>query len=175
MSRTGIENHSSLRAWRLPKSLWSCAIVTCLFASACTRAILPIAGASPGSGGDVSRSVGEWRGTTSQGMPIAFTVSSNETVTTITVGFDFNGCTGFRTFSDLMVTTNPRVTCISGSCPKTLASYRAFSYIDGTFGGGPVTQVNGLFLPRNRASGQINFTDYPECGTVTAEWTAARR
>jgi hypothetical protein len=176
MSGESIGKHYAVSAWRLPKSVWLCVIAACLVASACTRAVLPVARALPGMGGAASRNVGEWHGQTSQRMPIAFTVSPNETVTTITVGFDFNGCTGSHTFSDLMVSTNPDVTCISGPCPSSLGSYRAFSYIDGTFGNGPVTQVNGLFLPGSQASGQINFRDYPECGTATAvEWTATRR
>lgn len=160
-------------ARRLKKA--ACSIVVCVLAGACTRPILPVTRVPP-SIGSSSLSEGEWEGTTSQGSPILFTVSSDETVTTITIGYDFNGCTGSRTFSDLIVPTNPDVTCIPGPCPATLKSYRAFSYIDGSFGSGPVTQINGVFLPRNQARGQVNFDDYPGCGTATAvQWTASRR
>lgn len=163
-------------ASRLPKTIGLCAILACLLASACTRATLPVARALPGLGLTASLSVGEWSGTTSQGKPIAFTVSPNETVTTIAVGYDFNGCSGSHTFSDLVVPTNPNVTCIPGPCPGTAESYRAFSYINGSFASGPVTQVNGVFLPRNEARGQVNFHNYPGCGTAVAvEWTATRR
>lgn len=37
---------------------------------------------------------GQWIGTTSQGTPIGFAVSPDEKVTTITVGHNFNGCSG---------------------------------------------------------------------------------
>ncbi len=172
----GMRGHCADNASRLPKTVGLCAMVACLLASACTRAILPVARALPGLSLKASLSVGEWSGTTSQGMPIAITVSPNETVTTIAVGYDFNGCTGSHIFSDLVVPTNPDVTCIPGPCPSTAESYRAFSYVDGSFASGPVTQVNGVFLPGNEARGQVNFHNYPVCGTAAAvEWTATRR
>lgn len=166
----------AVSAWRLPTTVWLCIIATCLVASACTRALVPVARSLPGPGRTASLSIGEWNGTTSQGMPIGFTVSPNETVAAITVGYNFNGCAGSQTFSDLVIPTSPDVTCIPGPCPGTVQSYRAFSYIDGSFASGPATQVNGVFLPRNEAKGQVNFYNYPECGTATAvEWTATRR
>jgi len=144
------------------------------FTSGCSH--LPIVGVPSAFAGTPSLSVGEWSGTTSQGMPIAFTVSSNETVTSITLGYDFNDCSGSKTFADLNVRAAPQVTCIPGPCSGVVTSYRAFSYLDGSFGSGPVTQINGLFLPGNEAKGQVVFSDYPSCGTPTpAEWTAHRR
>src|SRR5215204_825321 len=44
---------------------------------------------------------GQWSGTTSQGTPISFTVSSDQKVTAITVGYTFNGCAGTQTFANL--------------------------------------------------------------------------
>jgi hypothetical protein len=140
----------------------------CVLVSACSSS-LPLTGTP-------SLSVGEWSGTTSQGMPIAFTVSSDEIVTTINLGYSFNGCSGSHTFLDVNVRTAPDVTCIPGPCSGALVSYRAFGYANGSVGGGPVTQVNGLFLPRNEARGQVAFFDYPGCGSATAvEWTATKR
>jgi hypothetical protein len=121
-------------------------------------------------------SVGEWSGTTSQGMPISFTVAPNETVTTITVGYNFNGCSGSQTFSDLSVPTAPNLTCIPGPCSGVAESYRAFGYSAGSPAGGPYTQINGLFLPGDRATGQAVFSQYPNCGvTPPVEWSATRR
>lgn len=146
-----------------------------VLASACSP-ISPLAGALSPLIGSSSPSVGEWSGTTSQGMPIAFTVSSDETVTTITVGYAFNGCSGSHTFLDLNVRTAPDLTCIPGPCSGALASYRAFGYLDGSIGAGPVTQINGLFLPGNQARGQAVFSEYPACGTAPpVEWTATKR
>src|SRR5438046_1264923 len=58
---------------------------------------------------------GQWSGTTSQGTPITFTVSSDQKVTDITVGYSFNGCSGVQTFSNLNLETAPMVTCIPGA------------------------------------------------------------
>jgi len=151
-------------------SSW-CAALWCVLASACSSPILPLPLA-----GAPSLSAGEWSGTTSQGTPLTFVVSANEQVTTITLGYDFNGCAGSHTFSDLSVPTAPNLTCIPGPCSGVLNSYRAFSYSAGSAPGGPVTQINGLFLPRNEAKGQVTFHNYAGCGdVVTAEWAATRR
>ena len=121
-----------------------------------------------------SLSAGQWSGTTAQGAAIAFSVSSDEYLTTISVGYNFNGCVGAQVFSNVHVPTAPNVTCIPGPCPDT--SYRSLHYSGGTRGDGPVTTVNGLFLPGGRAQGLVSFLDYPGCGTVgSVEWTATRR
>jgi hypothetical protein len=118
---------------------------------------------------------GQWSGTTSQGTPITFAVSSAQKVTDITIGYNFNGCSGVQTYSNLSLDTAPMVTCIPGPCPDAVSSYRAFSYSAGSIGG-PATAVNGLFLPTNRAEGQVTFRDYPGCGTmVGVGWSANRR
>jgi hypothetical protein len=143
-------------------------------ASGCTRLLTPLAGGVPGGG--ASLSVGEWSGTTAQGMPIAFTVGPNETITTITLGYAFNGCSGSHTFADLLVPTRPDVTCIPGPCTGALTTYRAFGYSNGSPAAGPYTQINGVFLPGGEARGQAVFSAYPSCGTAPpVEWTATKR
>ena len=116
---------------------------------------------------------GQWSGTTSQGSPIAFSVSSDERVTTITVGHNFNGCSGSQTFSSLSVDTVPQVTCIPGPCAPSLQSYRSFLYSNGQFEG-PMTTVRALFVAPGRAEGQVEFRGF-ECGTSLATWVATRR
>lgn len=151
-----------------------CAAATTALASACSRALLP--GIPSALIPATTLSVGEWSGTTSQGLPISFTVSSAEILTTISVGYDFNGCAGSHTFSDLLVRTAPDLTCIPGPCTGVAASYRAFGYLNGTLGAGPVTQVNGVFLPGDEAKGHVVFRDYPNCGTATpVGWTATKQ
>jgi hypothetical protein len=125
--------------------------------------------------GGSSLSVGEWEGTTSQGRRIAFTVSRDEKVTSIKLGYDFNRCSGTRDFIELNIPTTANLTCIPGPCPSTAASYRSFAFSDGTAGAGPYTQINGVFLPRNQAKGQAIFSDYKDCGSATVQWTATRR
>ena len=123
-----------------------------------------------------SLSVGQWSGTTAQGASIAFTVSSDEALTTLAVGYTFNGCSGTQTFVDLNVPTAPNVTCVPGPCSGTISTYRSLAYSSGSRETGPSTTVNGLFLPGGRAQGLVSFRDYPGCGTATGvEWTATRR
>ena len=110
--------------------------------------------------------------------PIPSAAGSNgrdETVTSITLGYHFNDCSGTRKFRDLNVSTAPDLHCIPGPCPRTAASYRGFGFSDGNAATGPYTQVNGVFLPGNQARGQAAFSNYPECGSATVEWTATRR
>lgn len=160
---------SAAAAWQPTRAAWCFVTLAWALASACSGPTTPSAAAP-------SLSVGQWSGITSQGMPIAFTVSPDETVTTITLGYSFNGCSGSQTFSNLNIRTAPDVTCVPGPCSDAVASYRAFSFSDGPFGGAPRTTVNGLFLPGNRAEGQAGFLDYSGCGTATGvRWTAARR
>jgi hypothetical protein len=138
-----------------------------LLASAC---------GDPTSPSRSSLSVGEWNGITAQGTVITFTVSSDEILTTISVGYSFNGCAGTQTFLNLNVPTAPDVTCIPGPCSGTTSTYRAFAYSSGSVRTGPNTTVNGLFLPGNRAQGLVSFHDFPGCGTAAGvEWTATRR
>ena len=152
---------------RRTKAVLSVGILTGLLASAC--------GSGPASPSSSSLSVGQWTGTTTQGAPITFTVSSDEILTTIVIAYSFNGCSGVQTFANLNVPTAPNVICIPGPCSNTLSTYRAFSYSSGSVGTGPTTSINGLFLPLNQAQGQASFQDFPGCGTAGAEWTATRR
>jgi hypothetical protein len=123
-----------------------------------------------------SLSVGQWSGSTAQGTLITFTVSSDEVLTAIAVGYNFNGCSGTQTFSNLNVPTAPEVFCIPGPCSGTTATYRAFAYLGGSRETGPSTYFNGVFLPGGRAQGRVSFQDYPACGTAAGvEWTATRR
>lgn len=118
---------------------------------------------------------GQWSGTTAQGVAIAFTVSSEESVTAITVGHRFNGCSGTQTFSNLSLETAPSVTCIPGPCSPGLSSFRSFGYTSGR-SEAPLTVVNGVFLSSTTAEGSAGFRDVPGCGSaIGVAWTASRR
>src|SRR5215468_11077959 len=71
---------------------------------------------------------GTWNGTTSQGAPISFTISSSEHVTAITVGYNFGGCSGTRAFSGLNVAIN---SAPPGLLPPELQQYSGFNFRDG--------------------------------------------
>ena len=66
----------------------------CVFMTACSDSEPPTTPETP-------RYDGEWSGTTSQGRPITFTVSADQKVTAITVGYSFGSCNGTNTFSNL--------------------------------------------------------------------------
>jgi hypothetical protein len=118
---------------------------------------------------------GEWTGTTTQGTPIGFTVSAEQKVTAITVGYRFGGCAGTQTFTNLNLETAPNVICVPGPCPASLTSFRSFNYATGPLEG-PATSVNALFSTTASAEGQVGFRDYPGCGSATGVgWTATKR
>jgi hypothetical protein len=119
---------------------------------------------------------GEWSGTTAQGRPIAFTISPEQTVTAITIGHDFNGCSGLQTFVGLSIGIQPQVMCIPAPCPPSVSSYRSFGYADGGPLNGPSTQLHGLFPSPSRAEGSVNFRAFPDCGdAIGVGWAATRR
>ena len=154
--------------WKKAKALLRIGSVAGVLASACSS--------GPASPSASSLSVGQWSGTTAQGASIAFTVSFDEILRTISVGYAFNGCSGTQTFADLNVPTAPDVTCIPAPCSGSLSTYRAFGYTSRSVGTEPSTTINGLFLPGGRAQGQVSFRDFPGCGTAAGvEWTAMRR
>ena len=119
---------------------------------------------------------GQWTGTTAQGKTVTFTISSDETVTTLTVGHEFNGCSGTQTFSSLSVSIAPQVQCIPAPCSNQLLSYRAFSYLAGNPLDGPATSVNAVFMSDERVEGLVNFSQFPGCGSAMGvTWSATKR
>ena len=118
---------------------------------------------------------GQWTGTTAQGRPISFTVSGDEKVTEISIGYNFNGCSGSHTFPNLNLDTAPTVICIPGPCSSAIESYRALHYASGAPGTSS-TAIHGVFLQSTRAEGQANFVDYPGCNSaIGVAWSAVRR
>jgi len=141
-------------------------IVLCALAGACRN----------GTGPTPAGYAGQWSGTTAQGRSIAFTISPDEIVTTITVAHDFNGCSGSQTFSNLSLSIAPKVMCIPGPCALPVTSFRAFGYTSGNPIEGPSTDVNAVFPSTSSAEGTVNFRSYPGCGNaIGVAWTATKR
>jgi hypothetical protein len=117
--------------------------------------------------GDALRYDGQWKGTTSQGRPITFTVSLNQKVTAITVGYSFNGCSGLNTFSTLNLdignTPNPATSLGPG-----------FGFGSGPPDGPNYTQIYGSFSSNTTATGTMIFGGYPGCGNAGGIWSATR-
>jgi hypothetical protein len=121
---------------------------------------------------------GQWSGVTQQGQPITFTVTPDEKVTSISVGYSFNGCSGTQTYSNLALEITPQIVCIPGPCPPDLSSYRSLAYDTGDPFQGPSTSIRGFLGERLGtfvSEGQVNFRNYPGCGTAQTAWTAGRR
>lgn len=114
---------------------------------------------------------GQWNGTTSHGVPISFTVSPDQSVTSITVGYRFNGCTGSNTFSDLSlrIGTSP----FPGRMPT--PGNPGFGYGSGSPEGANYMQVQGTFTSNEASTGSAVFLNFPSCGNTVANWTASRR
>jgi hypothetical protein len=135
------------------------AIAVCALTSACGGgATTP----SPRPGYD-----GEWNGTTSQNRPITFTVSSDQKVTAITVGYSFNGCSGTNTFSNLNLAI--------GNPPNPASPGPGFGFGSGPPDGPNYTQVLGTFSSNTEATGTVIFGAYSSCGNTGALWSATRR
>jgi hypothetical protein len=141
------------------------AAAACVVATACGSP------SSPSSAGYA----GQWSGRTAQGKTIAFTISPDERVTSITVGHEFNGCSGEQTFSGLSISIVPDVACFPAPCPAPVSGFRQLAFQAGDFIAGPSTSVNGIFAA-GIAEGSLTFRNFGACGTATGvSWTASRR
>jgi hypothetical protein len=107
---------------------------------------------------------------------VTFTISSDEHVTAITIGHEFNGCSGTQTFSSLSLGIAPQVQCIPAPCSNQLMSYRAFNYSTGNQLDGPGTTVNAVFMSDERVEGLVSFRGFPGCGSAMGvTWSATKR
>lgn len=111
---------------------------------------------------------GEWNGTTSQGMRISFTVSDQK-VTTISVGYNFNGCNGTNSF--------PNLNLAIGYPPNPTSPYPGpgFGFGSGAPDGPNYTQVYGTFSSGTAATGSMIFGGYSGCGNSLGIWSATKK
>ena len=117
-------------------------------------------------------------GVTQQGQPITFTVSEDDKLTSIVVGYNFNGCSGTQTFSNLNIDTRDQVECFPGPCPSSVTSSRSIAYDNGDPFQGQYTSVRG-FIAENPGSfvgeGAVSFRNYPGCGGAQTRWSVSRK
>ena len=111
---------------------------------------------------------GTWTGTTSQGTAVRFTVSADQKLTDLTVGYDFNGCAGTLTFTPGVAITN---------VPTAPIPVGSASYESGAVGTANRLLINFLFTSTTDSHGLAIFVDYAACGggALTTAWTATRR
>jgi hypothetical protein len=89
-------------------------------------------------------------------------------VTAITVEYNFNGCSGLNTFSNLNLDI--------GNPPNPTAPSigPGFGYGSGPPDGPNYTQVLGNFTANTAATGTVIFGAFPGCGNAAALWTATK-
>ncbi len=107
---------------------------------------------------------GEWSGTTFQGRPISFTVSPEQQVTTISVGYQIDMCSGVETFSDV------KGVPFADGLP-------AFQFTAKLADTRPIA-IQGYLMPDASVSGTLLLYGPPSCGrseTVAGPFTARRR
>ena len=111
---------------------------------------------------------GQWTGTTSQGPPISFTLSPDQTLTSLTLGYSFNGCSGSAAYA-------PNVTL--ERVPTAPTPVYSAHFESGPADAPNRTMVSFLFTSTTAANGLIVFSAYDGCGAgpTTASWMAVRR
>lgn len=107
---------------------------------------------------------GNWSGTTFQGRPISFTVSPEQQVTTISLGYQIDACSGVDTFSDL-------------KAPFSAGPPLAFQFAAKLPDQRQVS-IQGFLMPDASVWGTLLVYGPPACGpseTVAGPFTATRR
>lgn len=132
--------------------------ISCVLLSGCGAA-------SPTSPGPVAVGhAGEWSGTTFQGRPISFTVSPEQQVTTISLGYQIDTCSGVDTFSGL-------------NAVPFAASVPAFQFT-AVLPDKRQIAIQGYLMPDGSVSGILLVYGPPSCGpseTVAGPFTARKR
>jgi hypothetical protein len=118
---------------------------------------------------------GAWNGTTSQGRSITVIVSSDQKVTSITVEYNFNGCSGSKTFSNLSLTIAKSQPPPGNPQAPGPFDNPGFGFGSGAPDGADFTQVSGAFTSSQTATGSVVFGGYSGCGNGCAIWTATKR
>ena len=106
---------------------------------------------------------GAWQGTTSQGRPIAFTVSADLRITNVTLDYAFAGCSGRLTIPADVPLLNTSATAAA-----------VVMYTPNGPAGPSRTTVRFLFPTIASANGTVEFVDYSTCGSTSANWTATK-
>ena len=111
---------------------------------------------------------GQWSGMTSQGMRISFTVADKK-VTSLDLGYNFNGCAGMNTYPDLSLAI--------GYPPNPASPYMGpgFGFGSGAPDRPNYTQVSGTFSSGTAATGTTIFGDYSGCGNSLGIWSASKK
>jgi hypothetical protein len=112
---------------------------------------------------------------TTQGRAIAFTVSPDQKVTSIVVGYNFAGCAGVSSFPNLSLEIGLPPAFPGVPRQPTPSSGPGFGFGSGAPDGPNYTQIYGSFTSSTSATGSIVFGTFQGCGNSGGIWTAAKR
>ena len=113
---------------------------------------------------------GQWTGTTSQGQPVSFTVASDR-VTTISAGYNYSGCSGTATATNL----NLEIADLRGTQFESPEPFGFFSLL-GPYIESDNTQFNAsLRSPSERTGRGFVLFVRPVCGETIALFTVTKR
>jgi hypothetical protein len=129
-------------------------------------------GANPNAPSPATNSFNcQWTGTTSQGQPISFTVASDR-VTTVSVGYNYGGCSGTTTASNLNLEIVDLRTRVSQPLPEPYS----FGGLVGPYSESDNTQITAFFSsPAERSGHGIILFVRPACGETIALWNTTKR
>ena len=114
---------------------------------------------------------GQWTGTTSQGQPISFTVASDR-VTTISVGYNYSGCSGTATATNL----NLEIVDLRTTPFVPPPDPYIFQTLVGPYSESDNTQITAFFNSPTARSGHGNILFVRRgCGETIALWTVTKR
>jgi hypothetical protein len=144
---------------------WSATWLVCIVLSACGDKSSPTAPSSPPTSFN-----GQWSGTTSQGQSISFSVASDR-VTTVSVGYNYSGCSGTATATNL----NLEITDLRGTPFESPEPFGFFSLL-GPYSESDNTQFTAWFKSPSERTGRgyVLFVR-PQCGESFAFWTVTKR
>ena len=110
--------------------------------------------------------VGQWSGSTSQGRPITISISADQRITAMSLGYDFSGCSGSIRFENLDIAIG-----------RDSAGNGGFGHgrLTPEAGAAAITQVQGMFTSSTNANGFAVFQEYTGCRDSFALWTATKR
>ena len=123
------------------------AIVACVTVGACGGGTAnPLDPAAPPN---TQSYTGEWSGTTFQQQPVSFTVSAEQKVTAVSVGYVFSGCSGVETLTGLEQAITSSFTQFGANLPD-----------------GRGITITIVFPAARIASGGVVFYGPPSCGST---------
>lgn len=107
---------------------------------------------------------------TFQNQPLSFTVSGDQRVTDLSIGYSFRACSGVKTLTGISIG-------IIGASPFGKPGEQGWGYASPPLGsdGSDRFEVYGAFTSERAAYGTALFVEFPGCGSGIGIWTATKQ